>query len=223
MRRAAFDALEVIGPDAGEATPAVRKALKHADPITRRSAVTCLARIGPAAKEAAADLLEAWKDTANNQRRAILSALLKVGAGGQQSGRRRRACRTPASTCAWRGRAALRTDKQTRDILPVLIDMLRMRQEIAGVGRVLVQMGPASKEAVPFLINLLESPVSSHRYEAMRVLEEMADKQLSVKELAAHLVKTLARNEPSWRMQVARALRRLRSRSRRPWRPCSTS
>lgn len=211
VRMSAFQALDMIGPHAADAVPAIRKALKGGDDLTRQRAAICLGRIGPAAKEAIPDLLNAWKDASPNLRAPVVSTLIKVGAQGEQvRDLLKEALKTGSVTLRLLAAEHLwYLDRQPDDIMPSLLELLKSQQLVQSVGRLVVIMGPAAKEAVPLLTDMLQSSNYSSRSEALRVLEQLTDTGLKNKDLAAQLVKTLQQPEPSWKLQVVRALRKL--------------
>jgi len=78
MRDVAAKNLFTLGPEAKDAVPALRQALKDTHPAVRVSVAWALTRIGPEAQAAVPDLEVALKDPNGDVRKAAAEALKKI-------------------------------------------------------------------------------------------------------------------------------------------------
>src|SRR5690606_26045519 len=79
LRRQAAKELGEMGPEAKEAVPALRKALRDSDAYVRRFSAEALGAIGPAAKEAVPDLALAMNDGKKVVALAAVESLGRIG------------------------------------------------------------------------------------------------------------------------------------------------
>jgi HEAT repeat protein len=129
-RISASYALAAIGAEAAPAVTALTELLKDSDASTRRAAAHALERIGAPARFAIPDLLAALHDEDRRVRANAAHALWQI-------------------------------DRRGKEIISVLLEELADEQENPawfGAARVLGEIGPDAKVAVPRLVELARSP-----------------------------------------------------------------
>ncbi len=158
-------ALGLIGPDAAEAVPALVEALKPGSGLEGEAA-DALGRIGPAAKEAVPALLVLLGQPPHPARRQAVRALGALGPDAKDAVPLLARIMSDPSYPRGGGDGNIEYDcahalgKIGAPAVPALLPLLRDARAIVGrhaALSALTAMGPAAKDAVPTLIELLQS------------------------------------------------------------------
>lgn len=162
----ALSVLVAIGPAAKDAVPALIAYIKEPSNRARGNAVNALGEIGPAAKDAVPALIEALKDddrgVSGNAARAIgligpdsKAAIPLLEQALKDSDPR---FRLQAATSLWRIDPAF-----TKDSVQIMIEAIEHPPKDSGnpsfyLSKVLGEIGPAAKDALPVLERVFEKP-----------------------------------------------------------------
>jgi HEAT repeat protein len=215
VRNVACQALTTAGPVAKDAVPALTDLLKDNDLNVRRMAVSALSRVGPAARSAAPALVELARDKKDLSLRLMsLSALRQVHADARLVlPLAREAIKDDNAGVKSQGlELLLQADPKNKDVLPLVLEMLQApatRQSAVGL---LGRLGPAAREAVPDLVDLLKGGDQNLRMQALHALSGIGS---GAGEAVPALVEVLRDPNPSMRQQAAFTLLRIGPAARR--------
>lgn len=135
-------AIEALSQRKAEAIPALRKALKHPHPRVRSGAAFALGKIGTVAASAIPDLGLALKDQDKNVRGNVVFALGNMG-------------------------------KATKTVVPQLAAALKNKNNASiriSIIRIFESLGKDARVAVPQLLEILNDPDGTVRYNAIQAL-----------------------------------------------------
>jgi hypothetical protein len=164
-RRAAIEAIALIGPEAQSAVPVLLTALTNGDSCEKRCAVIALGRIGPAAN-AALPQLERLIKRADVSRLDIAGALWRIDPN--------------------RVTNALPVARSVVNrMLREGVDSMTLSDSHRSALLLLAELGPAARPAVPALLECLQSPAPLVRFSAAWAICQAApdEKGLAVQSL----------------------------------------
>ncbi|MCS7015558.1 MAG: HEAT repeat domain-containing protein [Gemmatales bacterium] len=194
VRRQSALALEKLGPQAKPAVAALRVALKDPDQFVRRFAARALGAIGPDAAAAVPDLISLLSSPQREEAEAAVSALGKIGkpavkalSQALESTQDPLLLRTLAKTLGSLGSEAapavpaLVQRLKNPPKVPAKADGLATRVEVlAAIVEALGNIGPAAKEAVGEIKNLLADKLLAKNKD-FRAIANTAIKKISGK------------------------------------------